>query len=229
MFHRSEWVEVKTPSSTAKKTKKRKSNTVADSSVCARVATSNGHRQLRAGDLAEVVQNEQMQRKDKPNMLLLINEDLFGNDEDLFVAGMAYIGMGIGVFSTFRYALDFRVASPDSYWFDCSHAKELQWAYSTELIRRLGRLGAHELLHLFGVLHCIDYSCMMNGSGHLEEDLRQPLLLCPIDLYKIASVFGFHKHADLLELYMKPLYRKLEELGLSPESQQVKKMIETLT
>lgn len=28
----------------------------------------------------------------------------------------------------------------------------------------------------------------MNGSGHLEEDFRQPLHLCPVDLRKLMTV-----------------------------------------
>ncbi len=247
-----EWIEVnvnsntKTTELTLNKRKRKSSSTA----VCARVSKSNNHRQLRVSDLLDVLAAEKQRRflscgsSEHDKLLLLINEDLFHENDDLFVAGLARLGPGSGfssiptsgpgsgsniaVFSTYRYALNFSFNKADSYWFDCTPAANLNWEYSTELIRRLGRLGAHELLHLFNIQHCLHYECMMNGSGHLEEDFRQPLLLCPVDLYKVASLNAFQAPQQLLERYLIPLHATLCRLQLKMEADQVQIMLQLL-
>jgi archaemetzincin len=37
----------------------------------------------------------------------------------------------------------------------------------------------HETGHMFGIRHCIEYECGMNGSNHSDERDRQPLEFCP--------------------------------------------------
>ena len=59
------------------------------------------------------------------------------------------------------------------------------------LLVRSCRLLVHEIAHLLGIDHCIYYECCMNGSGHLDEDFRQPMFLCPVDLRKLAHLCGF--------------------------------------
>lgn len=77
---------------------------------------------------------------------------------------------------------------------------------------RASKLLVHEILHLYGVDHCVYYDCedaasrstrsaslrparvsadpgsagLMRGTGHLREDFSAPLHLCPVDLRKIA-------------------------------------------
>ena len=36
------------------------------------------------------------------------------------------------------------------------------------------------------------------GSGHLEEDFRQPMHLCPVDLHKVQLLSG----VDIVERYL---------------------------
>ena len=55
------------------------------------------------------------------------------------------------------------------------------------LLRRCLHVVAHELGHLFGINHCVYYSCTMNGANSLAETDRQPLRLCPIDLKKLDA------------------------------------------
>ena len=70
---------------------------------------------------------------------------------------------------------------------------------------------AHEIGHMLGIAHCTYYECLMNGSGHLEEDFRQPLHLCPTDLRKLVTVL----EADVLERYQSLLafYEKVRFEG----------------
>jgi archaemetzincin len=56
--------------------------------------------------------------------------------------------------------------------------------YATCLRRTVG-LAVHETGHVFGMPHCIAYSCRMNGSNHLAESDRRPLEYCPECLPKI--------------------------------------------
>jgi archaemetzincin len=37
----------------------------------------------------------------------------------------------------------------------------------------------HEIGHMFGIRHCIAWTCGMNGSNHLAERDRKPLEFCP--------------------------------------------------
>jgi archaemetzincin len=60
------------------------------------------------------------------------------------------------------------------------------------LITRSCKLLVHETCHLLGIDHCIFMDCCMNGSGHLEEDFRQSMFLCPIDLKKLTLIFNFN-------------------------------------
>lgn len=50
------------------------------------------------------------------------------------------------------------------------------------------KVSAHELIHTFGVHHCIYYECLMNGSNNLDEADHRPMELCPVDLRKLQKV-----------------------------------------
>ena len=40
----------------------------------------------------------------------------------------------------------------------------------------------------------------MNGSGHLDEDFRQSMFLCPIDLKKLWIIYKFDVNKRYLEM-----------------------------
>lgn len=61
--------------------------------------------------------------------------------------------------------------------------------YATCLRRTVG-LAVHETGHVFGLPHCIAYSCRMNGSNNLTESDRRPLEYCPECLPKIWWTCG---------------------------------------
>jgi len=50
---------------------------------------------------------------------------------------------------------------------------------------------AHESGHMFGLLHCTYFKCVMNGSNHLGELDARPMHLCPVCLRKLQSSVGF--------------------------------------
>lgn len=57
-------------------------------------------------------------------------------------------------------------------------------------LSRVCKTAAHELGHCAGLDHCCYGACAMQGSAHLQEDLRTPPFLCPVDLRKILFVTG---------------------------------------
>ncbi|CAF3497729.1 unnamed protein product [Rotaria socialis] len=121
--------------------------------------------------------------------------DLYGDDTDLFIAGLAMGNCRVATFSLYRY--DPYLTFNESDWFSC----KLKSATKSEkqivkrrniLLLRACRLLTHEICHLLGIAHCIYYSCLVNGSGDLEEDFGQPLLECPVDLRKLYSLINFN-------------------------------------
>lgn len=131
--------------------------------------------------------------------MALTMEDLYSDPTDLFVAGMAAGGSGVAVFSFCRYQPFYRFSREFWYkWYDHkgnvvnatkSMPKSLR-IHPSVFLKRCLRLLVHELGHLFLIGHCILCECCMNGSGHLEEDFRQPMHLCPCDLKKLCYRFG---------------------------------------
>ena len=53
----------------------------------------------------------------------------------------------------------------------------------------------HEIGHMFGMLHCTYYKCIMNGTNSDQESSWQAKHLCAICLKKLYSIIKF----DILE------------------------------
>ncbi|CAG5131164.1 unnamed protein product [Candidula unifasciata] len=129
--------------------------------------------------------------------------DLYGDDSDLFVAGMAAGNRRVAVFSLMRYnpALTFS----SEHWYDIKESKKVSSAEKQRLIlQRSCKLVVHEICHLLGLPHCVYFRCCMNGSGHLQEDFDQPMMLCPVDLHKLQELIGFdvtERYQSLLDFF----------------------------
>ncbi len=113
----------------------------------------------------------------------------------MFIAGLAHGNCHVAAFSFFRY--DPRLECSEEFWYDWKIKKMKSISMSKIILLRSCRLLTHEIGHLLGIDHCIYYGCLMNGSGHLEEDFSQPLFLCPIDLRKLSQLVGF----DIIQRY----------------------------
>jgi len=100
--------------------------------------------------------------------------DLYPRESWNFVFGQASLSGRYGVFSFARYG---------------TVARLQRW--------RAARVCTHEIIHQFGVRHCVCYECLMAGSNSLEESDNRPPWLCPIDLYKLQKAVGF----DVKERY----------------------------
>ncbi|KAL4796066.1 hypothetical protein BDV19DRAFT_378325 [Aspergillus venezuelensis] len=115
-------------------------------------------------------------------LCLLVDHDLFESEDDELVCGRAYGGRRVAVVLKARYnpLLD------DYHGIERKHA----WPAShcqTFIEDNLIRTTTHELSHCFGLGHHTYYACLMQGSGSLSENLRQPPYFCPVDLAKVLS------------------------------------------
>lgn len=136
-------------------------------------------------------------------MIGLTMLDLFGDNSDLFVAGMAAGNQRVAIFSLYRY--DPCLSFSTEHWFQIQEDHKMQSKERQKIILQRGcKLLVHEICHLLGIDHCIYYDCCMNGSGHLAEDFRQPMHLCPVDLRKLHTLVGFNileRYQSLLKFY----------------------------
>ena len=161
----------------------------------------DGHSQLRIDSGLQKLKG--YMPEDGLCMIALTMCDLYEARSDIFVAGMAAGNQRVAIFSLFRYnpCLDFS----GEFWYQYTSKYKFSTEEKTRLIlQRSCRLLVHELGHLLGIGHCVYYNCLMNGSGHLEEDFRQPMFLCPVDLHKIQALCGIDlstRYASLRDFY----------------------------
>lgn len=80
-------------------------------------------------------------------------------------------------------------------------------------LRRTLKTAIHESGHMFGITHCIDYECGMNGSNHKEEGDLRPMWFCAEDEMKVWWAFG----ADPAQRY-EQLIAFADTHGLAPEA-----------
>mmetsp|Transcript_17519 Transcript_17519/g.51239 ORF Transcript_17519/g.51239 Transcript_17519/m.51239 type:complete len:532 (-) Transcript_17519:94-1689(-) len=181
-------------------------------------------------------------------------EDLYSANSDLFVAGMAAGGSNVAVFSFHRYHPCLKMdpgqwwdygytcrPSDYSYFEDgkkrpavepeppglasqSASASTIETQRSKAMLRRAGKLLVHELMHLFGIDHCVFRQCIMRGTGHLVEDFAAPFELCPVDLRKMQWRLSFDvvgRYRALRDFYADHglkdeqlwMERRLSELG----------------
>ena len=105
-------------------------------------------------------------------ILAITMEDLYSDPSWNFVFGQASPWERSGVYSFARYDPAF-------------YGEPQTPVYAGLVLRRSCKVLAHETAHIFGLAHCIYFSCLMNGSNHLAESDRRPLHVCPVCLRKL--------------------------------------------
>lgn len=198
----------------------RKSQRVKKSHINSRYNSGTKHMQLKL-DIS-LLKLRTIVPDDAICMIGLTMYDLYETDRDLFVAGMAAGNFRVAIFSFFRYDPCLSFSKGD--WFDIRENKTMDKSKRTRtILHRSCKLLVHEISHLLGLDHCIYYDCCMNGSGHLQEDFRQPIHLCPVDLRKLHALIGF----DVIERYRK-LALFYQKHGMNEDYLWVNKRIEFL-
>ena len=134
-------------------------------------------------------------------LLAVTMEDLYPEPSWNFVFGQASLRDRVGVYSFARY---------DPAFYGDSRAKD----YKKILLRRSCKVLAHETAHMFGLKHCIYFTCVLNGSNHLQESDSRPLHLCPVCLRKLQHSIKF----DVVNRYSN-LYRFYHRLAFADEAQ----------
>jgi archaemetzincin len=114
--------------------------------------------------------------------------DLYPNEQWNYVFGQASLERRVGAWSLARLG-------------DYSRDDAL---YKQCLLRTI-HVAVHETGHMFGMTHCVQNECCLNGSNSLEESDNQPLWLCwecqakicvnrKIDPLKpIAALYALHR------------------------------------
>lgn len=150
--------------------------------------------QLHAGDILKSL--NQSRPDDAFAVIAFTLTDLYPDDSWNFVFGLADYRKGVGVFSFARYG------DPDTPRFR----------------ERALKVMSHEIGHMYGILHCTHFSCLMNGANGLWETDAAPLHLCPVCLRKLHH----STHTDLLQRYsqLNAFYKthSLEDAQLLPRA-----------
>ncbi len=104
--------------------------------------------------------------------------DLYPDPAWNFVYGLATFTDRVGVQSFARY---------DPAFYD--EPRPADWRRM--VARRSAQVLLHEIGHMFGLYHCIYWSCVMAGANHQGEFDAQPLHACPVELRKLWVAVGF--------------------------------------
>jgi archaemetzincin len=162
---------------------------LAGQEITTRRNPTTGNRQLLTGDILAAL------KKRIPDdafcLLGITMEDLYPAPSWNFVFGEASLRERVGVYSFARYDPAFYGAArgPD---------------HDKTLLRRSCKVLVHETGHMFGLLHCVYFRCVFNGSNHLDESDARPQHECPVDLHKLQYSIGFdvaRRYAALLRFY----------------------------
>jgi archaemetzincin len=116
--------------------------------------------------------------RDAYSIIAVTMEDLYPDEAWNFVYGEATLHGGAGVFSFARYDPAF-------------YGERRNEQTSALILLRSCKVLAHETGHMFGLMHCVFFECLMNGSNHLKESDSQPIHLCPVCLRKLQLSAGF--------------------------------------
>jgi len=148
--------------------------------------------------------------KDAYCLLGVTMEDLYPEPSWNYVFGQATLSHRVGIYSLVRFYPAFR------------GYPETDAAMRKGLLRSLHTL-VHETGHMFGLHHCQQYDCVMNGTNSLAESDTRPIHLCPVCLRKLRWNIGF----DMTDRY-KGLHAYYAANGMTAEAAWVAKRLRQL-
>lgn len=161
-----------------------------------RINTHSGHPQIHSGSVMTFLR--ELLPSDAYCMIGVTMTDLYPHETWNFVFGQAALRARVGVFSFARYHPAFFGAKTMD-----DEALLADWE---KMLRRSCHTLAHEIAHMFGLLHCVYYECLLKGSNNLAEADRQPQHACVICLRKLREAIKFDPVKRYRELEV--FYRK---------------------
>jgi archaemetzincin len=145
-------------------------------------------------------------KKEKPNkriaLMAITEKDLYPKPEWSFVFGLASYRDKIAVSSIYRMQ------------------KEADFNLCLD---RFSKICSHEIGHMFGLHHCIEANCVMNGTNSMSETDSHSIRLCSLCQRKLNSGL---KYDNLKRL--KDLEKYFKENNLNEGLALMKKDIQTL-
>lgn len=144
--------------------------------------SKNGQEQILA---SYVLDSVLIKRKPKDAVVLMgiTERDLFPKPEWNYVFGLASYQNGVGVTSMYRFA--------DGNLSESNFNKSLE---------RLIKISSHEIGHMFGINHCLNANCVMNGTNSITETDAHFARACSLCQYKLNSSLKYNDKKRLLEL-----------------------------
>ena len=124
--------------------------------------------------------------------------DLYPNPSWNYVFGEASLNEHVGIYSFARY--------DPAFWDDPRGEN-----FREVILQRSCKVFSHEMSHMFGLPHCVYFSCLVNGANHLGEMDQTPLFACPVCLRKLHLAIGFDvvkRYRDLAEFYRTQKWEK---------------------
>lgn len=144
-------------------------------------------------------------------MICILNEDIYNKESWNYVFGLASTKNWIGVFSFARY-------SPSFWGKEESDEEESKMSTSELMVYWSSKTMCHEIGHMFGILHCTYYNCLMNGSMNAAEGKIKPFYFCIICLKKLQYMIGFDllvwSEAISKAFEINPLFEKARQYHL---------------
>lgn len=161
--------------------------------------TIDSHEQLLAGYILNniLIKNKP---KDAVVLMAITQKDLFPKPEWNYVFGLASYQNGVGVTSMYRFH-------------DGNLNKE---NFNTSLLR-LAKISSHEIGHMFGLNHCLNAICVMNGTNNLTETDEHFARLCSLCQKKLNYSLKYDNMKRLIEVnffFQKMGYQFETELSL---------------
>ncbi|MGN7759687.1 Zn-dependent protease [Chryseobacterium sp. 22532] len=148
----------------------------------ARRIFKDGQEQILAGYVLNSILIKQ-KPKDAVVVMGITEKDLFPKPEWNYVFGQASYEDGVGVTSMYR--------------FSDGHLSDLNF---NESLKRLIKISSHEIGHMFGISHCLNANCVMNGTNSLSETDYHFARACSLCQQKLNSSLHYNHKKRLLDL-----------------------------
>ncbi|WP_126653536.1 archaemetzincin [Chryseobacterium aureum] len=144
--------------------------------------SKEGQEQILAGYVLDSIL---IKRKPEDAVVLMgiTEKDLFPKPEWNYIFGLASYENGVGVTSMYRFA--------DGHLTDSNF---------NESLLRLVKISSHEIGHMFGISHCLNANCVMNGTNSLSETDYHLARACSLCQRKLNSSIRYDHKKRLLEL-----------------------------